>query len=47
VTAHQAIHGAVLKLKRAVSTVIEKHEDRRVHGGAAAPTSPDDTPEPG
>lgn len=47
VTAHQAIHGAVLKLKRAVATVIEKHEDRRVHGGAAAPASPDDTPEPG
>ena len=25
VTAHQAIHGAVAKLKRAVATVLEKH----------------------
>ena len=28
-TAHQAIHGAVGKLKRAVATVLEKHDPRR------------------
>lgn len=27
--AHQAIHGAVTKLKRAVATVLEKHDPRR------------------
>ena len=27
--AHQAIHGAVGKLKRAVATVLEKHDPRR------------------
>lgn len=27
--AHQAIHGAVAKLKRAVATVLEKHDPRR------------------
>ncbi len=27
--AHQAIHGAVVKLKRAVATVLEKHDPRR------------------
>ena len=33
-TAHQAISGAVSKLKRAVATVLEKHDPRR---DAAAP----------
>ena len=28
-TGHQAIHGAVTKLKRAIATAIEKHEPRR------------------
>lgn len=28
-TAHQAIHGAVAKLKRAITTVIDKHEAHR------------------
>ena len=28
-TAHQAIHGAVVKLKRAVTTALEKHASRR------------------
>ncbi|MFM9916572.1 MAG: HPF/RaiA family ribosome-associated protein [Rhizobacter sp.] len=28
-TAHQAIHGAVVKLKRAVTTALEKHDSRR------------------
>ena len=28
-TVHQAINGAVAKLKRAVATVLEKHEPRR------------------
>lgn len=28
-SAHQAIHGAVGKLKRAVATVLEKHDPRR------------------
>lgn len=28
-SAHQAIHGAVGKLKRAVGTVLEKHDPRR------------------
>jgi len=28
-TAHQAIHGAVAKLKRAVTTVVDKHEAHR------------------
>ncbi|WP_290868059.1 HPF/RaiA family ribosome-associated protein [Aquabacterium sp.] len=47
-TAHQAIHGAVLKLKRAVATAIEKQEDRR-HGhapaDATASNAPDEAPE--
>lgn len=29
VTAHQAIHGAVGKLKRAITTALEKHDPRR------------------
>ena len=28
-TAHQAIHGAVAKLKRAITTVVDKHEAHR------------------
>ena len=28
-TAHQAIHGAVAKLKRAITTVVDKHEEHR------------------
>jgi ribosome-associated translation inhibitor RaiA len=36
-TAHQAIHGAVGKLKRAVTTALAKHDTRR--GGSL----PDDT----
>jgi len=49
-TAHQAINGAVGKLKRAVTTVIEKHDPRHntgisataqaEEGLAAAPTAP-------
>lgn len=34
-TAHQAIHGAVGKLKRAVGTVLAKHDS---HRGAPLPT---------
>lgn len=37
-TAHQAIHGAVVKLKRAVTTALEKHESRR---GATPPSGID------
>jgi ribosome-associated translation inhibitor RaiA len=33
-TAHQAIQGAVSKLKRAVATVIEKHDTKRAPGAA-------------
>lgn len=36
--AHQAIHGAVVKLKRAVTTVLEKHDPRRA---ATPPTIPE------
>ncbi len=31
-TAHQAIHGAVDKLKRAISTAIDKHDTKRSPG---------------
>ena len=37
-TAHQAIHGAVVKLKRAVTTALEKHDSRR---GGSPPTAID------
>jgi len=37
-TAHQAIHGAVVKLKRAVNTALEKHDSRR---GATPPAAID------
>jgi len=40
-TAHQAIQGAVAKLKRAVATSLEKHDTRR----APAPELPSDTDE--
>lgn len=30
-TAHQAIHGAVAKLKRAITTAVEKHEAHRTN----------------
>lgn len=37
-TAHQAIHGAVGKLKRAITTAVEKHDDpRRKTAPVAAP----------
>jgi ribosome-associated translation inhibitor RaiA len=45
-TAHQAIHGAVLKLKRAVATAIEKHEDKR-HAAAPLVAPADAAPEAG
>ena len=38
--AHQAIHGAVGKLKRAVATVLEKHDPR--HESQRAVTAPDE-----
>ncbi len=37
-SAHQAIHGAVTKLKRAVGTSLEKHDPRR---GTALPDTPE------
>ena len=42
-TAHQAVHGAVTKLKRAVTTAIEKHDPRRTAGHVIIPDV--DTPE--
>lgn len=37
-TAHQAIHGAVTKLKRAITTVVDKHEaHRQTRPGKGAP----------
>lgn len=39
-SAHQAIQGAVVKLKRAVASSIEKHDPRR-QGGVAVPDEPD------
>ena len=36
--AHQAIHSAVGKLKRAITTVLEKHDS---HRGAARPSGPE------
>jgi ribosome-associated translation inhibitor RaiA len=36
--AHQAIHSAVGKLKRAITTVLEKHDSRR---GDARPSGPE------
>jgi len=41
-SAHQAIHGAVGKLKRAIATALEKHDPRRRAGLPAEPE-----PEPG
>jgi ribosome-associated translation inhibitor RaiA len=38
--AHQAIHGAVGKLKRAVATVLEKHDPR--HESQRTVTTPDE-----
>lgn len=38
--AHQAIHGAVGKLKRAVATVLEKHDPR--HESQRSVTEPDE-----
>ncbi|WP_157979241.1 HPF/RaiA family ribosome-associated protein [Rhodoferax ferrireducens] len=35
-TAHQAIHGAVVKLQRAIDTVLGKHEPRRSASNASA-----------
>src|SRR6218665_2595461 len=32
-TAHQALNGAAVKLKRAVATVLEKHDPRRAGEG--------------
>ena len=40
-TAHQAIHGAVGKLKRAVASVIEKHDTKRGATGLADIASTD------
>lgn len=40
-TAHQAIHGAVVKLKRAVTTTIEKHDPRHRSAGTT-PIAADD-----
>lgn len=36
-TAHQAIQGAVGKLRRAVATVLDKHDPRRATGVSALP----------
>jgi len=41
-TAHQAIHGAIGKLKRAVTTVLEKRDDRR-HPSPLSDVAPDET----
>ncbi|MEO8118010.1 MAG: ribosomal subunit interface protein [Rhodoferax sp.] len=35
-TAHQAIHGAVIKLQRAIDTAVAKHEPRRSAASASA-----------
>lgn len=44
-TAHQAINGAVSKLKRAIATALEKHDPRRSDGlSEALPIDP--APEP-
>lgn len=40
--AHQAIHGAIGKLKRAITTVLEKHDARR-HTTSLRDVAPDDT----
>jgi hypothetical protein len=41
-TAHQAIHGAIGKLKRAITTALDKRDDRR-HPAPLSDVAPDET----
>lgn len=46
--AHQAIDGALRKLKRAIGAVVAKHDPRRPpHGAAGTAVVPEPEPEPG